>query len=75
MRLIDVIQRIIDQRFAELRRVGQVTAIVGTKVTVSLPGGGTMTLPRMAHYTPTVGDKVHIDCTLSGSWIVVGKPA
>lgn len=74
MKLIDVVHRLIDERFASLRKIGTVTAIVGTKVTVTVDNGS-MTLPRMAHYSPTVGDKVHVDCLISGSWIVVGKPA
>lgn len=74
MRRVDAIQRMIDERLAGLRKVGTVTAIVGTKVRVTVDNGS-MDLPRLASYTPTVGDNVQIDAILSGSWLVLGKTA
>lgn len=68
----------IEQRMNELRdslrKVGTVTGTSGQKV-VLLVEGSTMTLPRMAHYTPVIGDVVVIDATKPGAWIVNGKPA
>lgn len=55
------------------RRTATVTGTSGTSVIVSIDGGA-MTLPRLASYTPTVGDVVHIDCAGDG-WLVIGKTA
>jgi hypothetical protein len=33
-----------------------------------------MDLPKLASYSPTVGDVVLIDAMVWGSWIVLGKP-
>jgi len=62
------------EALAACRKVGTVTAISGTRVIVSV-SGGSMTLPRMAHYTPTVGDVIQIDATVQDSWVVLGKVA
>jgi hypothetical protein len=58
---------------AQMRKTGKVTAIVGSKVDVNIQGG-VIRLPKYAHYSPTVGDTVIIDCTQPGAWIVNGKP-
>lgn len=67
---------VIEQRFAELiatlKRTGVVTAIVGVKVTVALPNGS-LTLNRLASYTPTVNDVVVVQGP--PPYIVLGKPA
>jgi len=55
-------------------QVGNVTAIAGSQVTVSLRGA-TVTLPRLASYTPTVGDAVIVLPIVNGQKIVLGKPA
>lgn len=66
----------IEQRFAELlltlRRTGIVTGTSGTKVIVTV-GAGSMTLNRLASYTPTNGDSVIIQGP--PPYIVIGKPA
>ncbi|GAA3877716.1 hypothetical protein GCM10022243_48070 [Saccharothrix violaceirubra] len=68
----------IDIALAELRRSARATGTVsgtsGTKVVVAV-SGGTLTLPRLASYTPTVGDVVVIDTLQPGAWLVLGKPA
>jgi hypothetical protein len=74
MRRIDVMARMIEEAFAARRKSGTVTAIVGTKVRVTVDNGS-MDLPRLASYTPTVGDVVQIDAMVSGSWLVIGKAA
>jgi hypothetical protein len=73
MGLADAIAQFVDNWLARrARRVGTVSGTSGTKVIVSV-GGSTITLPRLASYTPVVGDIVHIDT--SGSWLVIGKSA
>lgn len=52
-------------------RVGQVSGIVGTHLTIAL-SGGTYTVPRLATWTPTVGDLVLIARTPAG-WIALGN--
>jgi hypothetical protein len=74
VRLIDVLARLIEEALASRRKVGTVTAIVGTKVRVTVDNGS-VDLPRLASYTPTVGDVVQIDAMVSGSWLVLGKAA
>lgn len=54
-------------------RTGTVTGTLGTKVIV-LVQGGSMTIPRLNSYTPTVGDVVWIAATPIG-WACLGKPA
>jgi hypothetical protein len=68
VRLIDVLARLIEEALASRRKVGTVTAIVGTKVRVTVDNGS-VDLPRLASYTPTVGDVVQIDAMVSGSWL------
>ncbi|MCF7550963.1 hypothetical protein [Pseudonocardia sp. WMMC193] len=52
--------------------VGAVTEIVSaTRVKVTVRGG-TKTLPRLAGYTPTVGDTALIAC-VPGAWCLIGK--
>jgi hypothetical protein len=74
MRRVDAISLALEQRLADMRKLGKVTGIDGTKVVVAVDGGS-LTLPRLASYTPTVDDKVIIDAMVSGSWIVLGTPA
>lgn len=65
----------IDRRLAEAReqhRVGQVSAIVGSKLTVTTSGGASITVPRLSHWTPANGDIVLLAVTPAG-WIAVGK--
>lgn len=54
-------------------RVGTVTGTSGTKVVVTVDGNA-MTVPRLASYTPVVGEIVHIDCNRDG-WLVLGRSA
>jgi hypothetical protein len=74
MRSVDVIVRLIDEILAGRRKSGTVTAIVGTKVRVTVDSGS-VDLPRLASYTPTVGDVVQIDAMVTGAWLVIGKAA
>lgn len=62
------------QALAACRKVGTVSSISGVKVWVSI-NGGSILLPRMSHYTPTVGDVVQIDATVPDNWLVTGKVA
>lgn len=55
------------------RRIGTVTGTSGTKVIVNVDSGA-VTIPRLASYTPTVGDVVHIDTSGDG-WLVLGTSA
>lgn len=70
------VEQALDDRLTEatqLFRVGQVSAIVGTKITVSLAGAA-RTIPRLASWTPAVGDYVVVAVTPAG-WIALGKIA
>jgi hypothetical protein len=65
----------IDRRLDEVReqhRVGQVTALVGNKLTVTTSGGGSITVSRLSTWTPAVNDVVLLAVTPAG-WIAVGK--
>ncbi len=65
----------IDRRLGEAleqHRVGQVTAVVGSKLTVVTSGGATLTVPRLATWTPAVTDIVLLAVTPAG-WIAIGK--
>lgn len=66
----------IEQRLADLvsslRKTGTVTGTSGTKVVVTVQGTS-MTLPRLASYTPTINDSVIIQGP--APYIVLGKPA
>jgi hypothetical protein len=70
----DAVARAIDDLRSSLRKTGKVTGTSGTKVIVTVQGSS-MTLPRLASYTPTVNDVVNIDSTIAGSWLVLGKTA
>lgn len=74
MHIADAIARVIDEALASRRKVGTVTGTSGTQVIVAV-NGGSLTLPRLASYTPTNGDIVHIDATVPGAWLVLGKSA
>lgn len=74
MKLADAIAAAIDRAVARrIRRAGTVTGTSGTKVIVTV-AGSSLTLPRLASYTPVVGDTVHID-TAGNSWLIIGKSA
>lgn len=73
MDLGDAVAQAVAERLTQLRKTGKVTAIVGNKVDVDILGS-VLRLPKYAHYSPTVGDVVTIDCTDPGAWIVNGKP-
>lgn len=65
----------IDRRIAEARevhRVGQVTAVVGSKLTIVTSGGATLTVPRLSTWTPAAGDIVLLAITPAG-WVAIGK--
>jgi len=72
--LSEAVAQAVAELRAQLRKTGKVTAIVGNKVRVTVDNGS-LDLPRLASYTPTVGDVVQIDATQVGSWLVLGKPA
>jgi len=55
------------------RRTGTVTGTSGTSVVVTVEGAS-LTLRRLASYTPVNGDQVVIDCSGDGM-IVLGKIA
>jgi hypothetical protein len=56
-------------------RMGQVSAVVGTsKVTVTTSGGASLTVPRLATWTPAIGDNVLLAVTPAG-WVAIGKVA
>lgn len=57
---------------AERHRVGQVSAVVGSKITVVTSGGASLTIPRLATWTPLAGDIVLIAITPAG-WVAIGK--
>lgn len=66
----------VEQRLADAADrfcVGQVTALVGAKVTVSTCGT-TPTIPRLATWTPQIGDIVVVAKTAAG-WVALGKIA
>lgn len=74
MTLATAIVQAIERALAgRTRKVGTVSGTSGTKVIVSVEGN-TVTIPRLASYTPTNGDIVHID-TAGEGWIVLGKSA
>lgn len=74
MRRIDALTLLLEEMLSSRRKTGTVTAIVGTKVRVTVDNGP-MDLPRLASYIPTVGDVVQIDAMVSGAWLVLGKAA
>lgn len=57
---------------ASLRKVGTVAATSSNRAQVNIEGSLNW-LPFYEHYTPVVGHVVNIDCTLPGSWIVLGR--
>lgn len=75
MALADAILECLNRALARrARRVGTVSGTSGTKVIVTVDGA-TVTIPRLASYTPvTVGDIVHID-TAGEGWLCTGKSA
>lgn len=74
MKLSAGIAQYLDRALAgRARRTGTVTGTSGTKVIVTV-GSNSVTLPRLASYTPTIGDIVHID-TAGPGWLVLGKSA
>lgn len=65
----------IDDRLADVSerfRVGQIAAVVGSRVTVVTSGGASMTVPRLATWTPAANDIVLLAITPAG-WVAVGK--
>lgn len=58
---------------ADVFAVGQVSAVVSNKVTVSV-AGGSVTIPRLATWTPAALDMVLVAKTAAG-WIALGKIA
>lgn len=67
----DLLADALDGSSADPFAVGTVTEILAPKVRVNVRGGSKM-LPRLASYTPTVGDPVLIAC-VPGAWCVVGR--
>ncbi|TDQ01237.1 hypothetical protein [Labedaea rhizosphaerae] len=70
-------ERALQQRFtetAERFRTGQVGAVINNTLTVTTSGGASLTVPRLATWTPAVGDVVVLALT-PGGWIALGKIA
>lgn len=59
MRLDDAVWTELNDLLSRMWRVGTVTGTSGTKVIVTVDGAS-LTLPRLATYTPTLGDVVQI---------------
>jgi hypothetical protein len=70
--LPDAVEKRLAELIEELRKVGTVTSTNGTQVTVTVQGAS-LTLPRLASYTPTIGDVVIIQGP--APYLVLGKPA
>jgi hypothetical protein len=67
----------IDARLTEATerfRTGQISAVVSNKITVVTTGGASVTVPRLATWTPAIGDIVVLALTPAG-WIALGKIA
>lgn len=67
----------VDQRLADAadrHATGQISAVVGTKITVTTTGGASLTIPRLTSWTPSIGDMVVIAKT-PGGWIALGRIA
>jgi len=62
------------EQTAEHFRVGTVSAVVGAKLTVLTSGGASLTIPRLATWTPATNDVVVIAMTPAG-WVALGKIA
>ena len=71
--LADVITRAAQDAETTELVAGEVTGTNGVKVVVEV-SGGSMTLPRLASYTPATGDQVIIATSQIG-WLVLGKVA
>lgn len=69
----DAVAQLRAELIAATWRSGTVSGTSGTKVVVAVQGGS-MTIPRLASYSPTNGDTVLIASTPIG-WICLGKPA
>lgn len=70
-------ERALEQRFtdtAERFRIGQVSSVVANQLIVTTSGGASKTVPRLATWTPAVGDVVVIALTPAG-WIALGRIA
>jgi hypothetical protein len=72
MQRVDALNLKLEQMLADRQKIGTVTAIVGSKVTVSFDGGAP-TIAKNSAYTPTVGDTVVVNLMTKGSWFVVCK--
>lgn len=66
----DALQRKFDELVAQLFAQGTVTALAGTNVTVQVDDGA-LTVPRLASYTPKVGDRVWL-VGPPGAWVCAG---
>lgn len=73
MRLSDAITETVAASGQVSMATGEVVGVAAPKVVVSV-GGGDLLLPRLGHYTPTVGDVVLILLSPAG-WLVIGKVA
>lgn len=71
------LEQAIDERINEAAArfvIGQITAIVSNKITITTSGGASKTVPRLATWTPAVSDIVVVAITPAG-WIALGKIA
>lgn len=70
-------ERAVDQRLSDAVdrfRIGQISSVVNNQIIVTTSGGASKTVPRLATWTPAVGDIVVIALTPAG-WIALGKIA
>lgn len=72
MQIEDALEIRLAELVYDLRKVGTVTGTSGAQVIVSVQGQS-LTLPRLASYTPTVGDVVQI--LGPAPYLVLGKAA
>ncbi|WP_394621308.1 hypothetical protein JNUCC0626_20085 [Lentzea sp. JNUCC 0626] len=68
----DALAELLAQLRESLRLVGTVSGTSGTRVLVNVRGS-VLTLPRLASYSPIVGDVVHIQGP--APYLVLGKTA
>lgn len=71
---IAILNRIREAVDAVRSKVGVVQTYSAPTMLTVLVNGTTVTLHRLASYTtPVNGDKVLVDCSVSGQWVVLGK--
>lgn len=56
-------------------RTAVLSSFAGGKATITLTGGTVASVPYLASYTPTGGDRVLVLQTGDGRLLILGKPA